>query len=93
MYCTAAPESAAPARSSACHLIEQGLSPEAALGRLNELWQGSDRSDTWPEVPETDEQREFICAALGVLECGSRRSSLEVARCRAHACVTDSRVR
>ena len=46
----------------ACHLIEQGLAPEAALVRLNELWQGSDRSDTWPEVPETEVQRDFIRA-------------------------------
>ena len=46
----------------ACHLIEQGLAPAAALARLNELWQGSDRSDTWPEVPETDVQRDFIRA-------------------------------
>jgi ADP-ribosylglycohydrolase len=46
----------------ACHLIEQGMSPEDALRRLNELWQASDRADTWPEVPETDEQRDFIRA-------------------------------
>ena len=46
----------------ACHLIEQGLAPEAALARLNEFWQTSDRSDTWPEVPETDAQRDFIRA-------------------------------
>jgi ADP-ribosylglycohydrolase len=46
----------------ACHLIEQGLGPEDALHRLNELWQTSDRSDTWPEVPETDEQRDFVRA-------------------------------
>ena len=46
----------------ACHLIEQGLAPAAALSRLNEFWQTSDRSDTWPEVPETDEQRDFILA-------------------------------
>jgi ADP-ribosyl-[dinitrogen reductase] hydrolase len=46
----------------ACHLIEQGLTPAAALARLNELGQGSDRSDTWPEVPETDQQRDFILA-------------------------------
>ena len=46
----------------ACHLIETGLAPQAALQRLNELWQGSDSSDTWPEVPETDEQRDFILA-------------------------------
>ena len=44
----------------ACHLIEQGQAPVDALHRLNELWQASDRSDTWPEIPETDEQREFI---------------------------------
>lgn len=44
----------------ACHLIEQGMAPDAALARLNELWLGSDRSDTWPEVPETDAQRDFI---------------------------------
>jgi len=46
----------------ACHLIEQGLSPEDALVRLNEFWQTCDRSDTWPEVPETDEQRDFVRA-------------------------------
>jgi ADP-ribosylglycohydrolase len=44
----------------ACHMIEQGLTPADALERLNELWRTSDRSDTWPEVPETDEQRQFI---------------------------------
>jgi hypothetical protein len=43
-----------------CHLVERGLSGPAALARLNELWQGSDRSDTWPEVPETPEQIDFI---------------------------------
>jgi ADP-ribosylglycohydrolase len=46
----------------ACHLIEQGLNPEDALRRLNELWQTNDRSDTWPEVPETDQQRDFVRA-------------------------------
>jgi ADP-ribosyl-[dinitrogen reductase] hydrolase len=44
----------------ACHLIDGGLSGSEALLELNELWKGSDRSDTWPEVPETDEQRQFI---------------------------------
>ena len=44
----------------ACHLVTRGLSGEAALAELNELWQGSDRSDTWPEVPETPEQIAFI---------------------------------
>jgi ADP-ribosylglycohydrolase/predicted RNase H-like HicB family nuclease len=45
-----------------CHLIEQGLSPDAALIRLNELWQGNDRAATWPDVPETDEQRDYLLA-------------------------------
>jgi ADP-ribosylglycohydrolase len=44
----------------ACHLIDQGLTPDAALIRLNELWQGNDRATTWPDVPETDEQRDYI---------------------------------
>jgi ADP-ribosyl-[dinitrogen reductase] hydrolase len=44
----------------ACHLIDRGLAPAAALARLNQLWLQSDRSDTWPEVPETDEQRSYI---------------------------------
>ncbi|HEV7609714.1 MAG TPA: ADP-ribosylglycohydrolase family protein [Steroidobacteraceae bacterium] len=44
----------------ACHLIEQGMSADAALIRLNELWQGNERSRTWPDVPETDEQRDYI---------------------------------
>jgi ADP-ribosyl-[dinitrogen reductase] hydrolase len=44
----------------ACHLIEQGLTPDAALIRLNELWRDNERSHTWPDVPETDEQRDYI---------------------------------
>jgi ADP-ribosylglycohydrolase/predicted RNase H-like HicB family nuclease len=45
----------------ACHLIEHGgLTASAALLRLNELWQGNERSATWPDVPETDEQRDFV---------------------------------
>jgi ADP-ribosylglycohydrolase len=44
----------------ACHMIDKGLSPAEALERLNEMWRESDRSDLWPEVPETDEQRDFI---------------------------------
>jgi ADP-ribosylglycohydrolase len=46
----------------ACHLIEQGLSPNAALIRLNELWQGNDLAATWSDVPETDEQHEYVRA-------------------------------
>ncbi len=44
----------------ACHLAARGLDGEAAISELNELWRGSDRSDTWPDVPETAEQVAFI---------------------------------
>lgn len=44
----------------ACHLIESGLAADAALRRLNELWKQSDRSDTWPDIPETQEQMDYV---------------------------------
>jgi ADP-ribosylglycohydrolase len=54
-----------------CHLIEHGgLQPAGALLRLNELWQGNSRAATWPDVPETEEQRDYI---LSWLPPGSRR--------------------
>src|SRR5688572_27355206 len=64
----------------ACHLIEQGLTPAAALARLNELWQGSDRSDTWPEVPETDPQRDFILAYVPVADPTRAPEVMDAAR-------------
>ncbi|MBC7984283.1 MAG: ADP-ribosylglycohydrolase family protein [Candidatus Obscuribacterales bacterium] len=44
----------------ACFLVQNGLDADAALDRLNELWRECDRSRTWPSVPETDEQIEFV---------------------------------
>jgi ADP-ribosyl-[dinitrogen reductase] hydrolase len=50
----------------ACHLIEsERLTPHAALLKLNELWQGNSRSASWPDVPETDEQRDYILGWMG----------------------------
>jgi atypical dual specificity phosphatase len=43
-----------------CHLVEQGLDGAAALERLNELWLASERAKSWPRVPQTDEQADFI---------------------------------
>jgi ADP-ribosyl-[dinitrogen reductase] hydrolase len=44
----------------ACHLMDCGLEPREALIRLNDLWQDNERSASWPDVPETDEQRDYI---------------------------------
>jgi ADP-ribosylglycohydrolase len=43
-----------------CYLVEQGLDGDAALQQLNSLWQQSARSLSWPQVPQTQEQAEFI---------------------------------
>lgn len=43
-----------------CYLIRTGLEPEQAVDRLNDLWQQSARSKSWPAVPETDEQYRFV---------------------------------
>lgn len=43
-----------------CHLIRSGLDNEAALDRLQTLWQQCGRSRRWPTIPETDEQVEFV---------------------------------
>lgn len=44
----------------ACHLIRGGLANEAALEHLQRLWRRCARSRSWPSVPETDEQVEFV---------------------------------
>jgi ADP-ribosyl-[dinitrogen reductase] hydrolase len=64
----------------ACHLIEHGLAPEDALARLNEFWRTSDRSDTWPEVPETDGQRDFIRAYSPTADPTSAPEVMDAAR-------------
>jgi hypothetical protein len=43
-----------------CYLVEQGLSGEAALTELNRLWQFCARSVTWPEIPQTGNQANYI---------------------------------
>jgi ADP-ribosylglycohydrolase len=63
-----------------CHLIEQGLSPDAALIRLNELWRDNERSHTWPDVPETDEQRDYILAWLAASDPMQAPEVLDAAR-------------
>jgi hypothetical protein len=43
-----------------CYLVEQGLSGKGALKQLNLLWRQSERSSSWPQVPQTPEQADYI---------------------------------
>jgi|ERR1035438_3020378 hypothetical protein len=43
-----------------CFLVDEGMSGNAALKRLNALWRQSARSLSWPKVPQTEEQAEYI---------------------------------
>jgi len=43
-----------------CYLVQHGYSGDEALEKLNALWCDSERSRSWPSVPETDAQAEYI---------------------------------
>jgi hypothetical protein len=43
-----------------CFLAEEDRDGKAALERLNRLWRQSARSKTWPKVPQTAEQADYI---------------------------------
>lgn len=43
-----------------CYLAERGSPGPAALATLNELWLASARAKSWPTVPQTDEQADYI---------------------------------
>jgi hypothetical protein len=43
-----------------CYLAEGGIDGASALKKLNELWQQSERAKSWPTVPQTDEQADYI---------------------------------
>ena len=43
-----------------CWLARHGRAGEAALTRLNELWQAGDRARSWPTVPETPAQADYV---------------------------------
>ncbi len=70
-----------------CYLAQKaaqrGLSGDAALDQLNELWRANDRAQLWPQTPETDEQAEFVRAwqrAVPVARAELARPALEAAR-------------
>lgn len=43
-----------------CFLAKDGLDGKAALKALNRLWRQSARSQSWPQVPQTDQQAQYI---------------------------------
>jgi ADP-ribosyl-[dinitrogen reductase] hydrolase len=43
-----------------CWLSRHGYAGEAALERLNALWQACSRAESWPSVPETAAQAEYV---------------------------------
>ncbi len=45
-----------------CFLAEGGIDGESALSQLNLLWKQCARAETWPTVPQTAEQADYIRA-------------------------------
>jgi ADP-ribosylglycohydrolase len=45
---------------SGCWIANQGGGGTAALERINRLWRANARSRSWPTVPETAEQSDFV---------------------------------
>jgi ADP-ribosylglycohydrolase len=43
-----------------CYLISQGLNGSAAFDKLQTLWQRCSRARSWPSVPETPEQVQYL---------------------------------
>jgi len=43
-----------------CYLAEEVGDGKAAIKLLNQLWQQSERVKTWPKVPQTAEQADYI---------------------------------
>jgi len=43
-----------------CYLIHRGMEGPRALDRLQELWQRCARSRSWPSIPETEEQVQYV---------------------------------
>jgi ADP-ribosyl-[dinitrogen reductase] hydrolase len=43
-----------------CFLVEHGETGDHALESLNALWRQNERSRSWPFVPETEEQIEYV---------------------------------
>lgn len=51
-----------------CHLAQHGRRGDAALDALNVLWAASPRARSWPSIPETGEQRDFVYRWPAILD-------------------------
>jgi len=43
-----------------CFLVERGSTGDEAIDELNRLWQQCERAQSWPYVPETEDQTDFV---------------------------------
>jgi Dual specificity phosphatase, catalytic domain len=43
-----------------CYLAEEAGDGKKALKQLNQLWQHSERAKSWPKVPQTTQQADYI---------------------------------
>jgi hypothetical protein len=43
-----------------CYLAEEASDGNAALKQLNLLWAQSERAQSWPKIPQTKEQADYI---------------------------------
>ena len=43
-----------------CYLADTSGDGKAAIKQLNQLWQQSERAKSWPAIPQTEEQAEYI---------------------------------
>ena len=43
-----------------CYLADTGGDGKAVLKELNQLWQQSERAQSWPTIPQTPEQADYI---------------------------------
>ncbi len=63
-----------------CYLAEQRLDGPAALEQLNSLWRQCARSATWPQVPQTAQQVEFVRDWPRHRQAGGEAASLAALR-------------
>jgi ADP-ribosyl-[dinitrogen reductase] hydrolase len=62
-----------------CFLAERGMRGNEAIDELNRLWQQSRRSRSWPFIPETEAQAQFVRQWTPTLDGGFELSSLATA--------------